>query len=60
MRRRVPSIEKIGRLIDYKPSYSLDEMLGSIIAYERSKLGSEQADFIGLSQDLSSYSSNRA
>jgi UDP-glucose 4-epimerase len=60
MRRRVPSIEKISRLIDYKPSYSLDEMLESIIAYERSKLGSGQADFIGLSQDLSSYSSNHA
>lgn len=58
MRRRVPSIDKISRLIGYKPSYTLDEMLESIIAYERSKLESGQANLIGRSEDLSNYSSS--
>jgi UDP-glucose 4-epimerase len=38
MRRRIPSIEKIGKLIGYSPRYSLDESLTRVIAYEREKL----------------------
>lgn len=38
MRRRVPSIEKINRLIGYQPRYTLDETLQRVIAYERSQL----------------------
>lgn len=38
MRRRVPSLEKAGRLIGYKPSKSLDDILNDVIAYERTKL----------------------
>lgn len=60
MRRRVPSIEKIGRLTGYKPSFTLDEMLESVIAYERSKLESVQANLVGLGQDLSNSSRGRA
>ena len=36
MLRRVPSIEKIGKIIGYKPSYSLDQILDSVITYYRS------------------------
>jgi UDP-glucose 4-epimerase len=60
MRRRVPSIEKISRLTGYKPSYTLDEMLQNVIAYESSKLESGQDHLVGLDQDLSNYSSSRA
>lgn len=38
MRRRVPSIEKIARLIDYQPHYTLDDTLRRVIAYEREQL----------------------
>ena len=34
MRRRVPSIEKIQRLIGFRPSHTLDQILESVIAYE--------------------------
>jgi UDP-glucose 4-epimerase len=37
MRRRVPSIEKIARLIGYQPGYSLDDSLLRVIAYERER-----------------------
>jgi UDP-glucose 4-epimerase len=35
MQRRVPSIEKINRLIGYSPRYTLDETLQRVIEYER-------------------------
>ncbi len=35
MRRRVPSIEKIARLTGYQPTYTLDQILESVIDYER-------------------------
>ena len=35
MQRRVPSIEKIGKLIGYQPSYSLDQILNSVIEFRR-------------------------
>ena len=35
MRRRVPDLSKIERLIGYKPSMNLPELLSQIIAYER-------------------------
>ena len=38
MMRRVPDISKIGQLIGYKPSHTLDEILSSVIDYERSKV----------------------
>ena len=38
MRRRVPSIEKIARLMGYTPEYSLDEALKRVIAYEQASL----------------------
>jgi UDP-glucose 4-epimerase len=38
MPRRLPDLSKIQRLIGYRPSLSLPEMLDRIIAYERSKL----------------------
>lgn len=38
MRRRVPSIEKIHKLIGYSPQYTLDDTLQRVIAYERSQL----------------------
>ena len=38
MQRRVPSIAKIHRLINYQPKYSLEETLKRIIQYEREKL----------------------
>jgi UDP-glucose 4-epimerase len=38
MRRRVPSIEKIHRLIGFQPRCSLDEILQRIIAYERAHM----------------------
>ncbi len=36
--RRLPDLSKIQRLIGYRPSLNLPEMLDRIIAYERSKL----------------------
>jgi UDP-glucose 4-epimerase len=39
MRRRVPSIEKIHRLIGYTPKYSLEQTLQRVIAYEREHSG---------------------
>src|SRR5215510_11272072 len=38
MLRRVPDISKIQRLIDYQPTFNLDEILESVIDYQRSKL----------------------
>jgi UDP-glucose 4-epimerase len=35
MRRRVPSIEKIGRLLGFKPRRTLDESLQRVIEFER-------------------------
>ena len=37
MMRRVPSIEKAGRLFGYKPTKSLDDVLNDVIAWERGK-----------------------
>jgi len=39
MRRRVPSIDKINRLIGWAPRASLDDILQDVIAYERSMAG---------------------
>ena len=38
MRRRVPSIEKISRLIDYSPKYSLDQALVNIIEAKKKEM----------------------
>ena len=38
MRRRVPSLDKIHRLISYVPHYSLKETLQRVIAYERTQM----------------------
>ncbi len=38
MARRVPDISKIHKLIDYQPTFDLDEILESVIDYQRSKL----------------------
>jgi UDP-glucose 4-epimerase len=38
MRRRVPDLSKIHKLIDYQPSVDLDEILESVIDYQRSEL----------------------
>lgn len=35
MQRRLPSIERIGKQIGWEPSFSLDEILQSVIDYER-------------------------
>jgi UDP-glucose 4-epimerase len=37
MQRRVPSIEKIQRLIGFTPRYQLDDILTRVIAYERQR-----------------------
>lgn len=37
MYRRVPSIEKIGKLLDWRPTKSLDEILRMSVVYERSR-----------------------
>jgi UDP-glucose 4-epimerase len=37
MPRRVPDLAKIRRLIGYRPTLGLDEILGRVIEYERSK-----------------------
>jgi UDP-glucose 4-epimerase len=39
MRRRVPSIEKIHRLVDYIPQCSLDQTLQRVIEYEQQQMG---------------------
>lgn len=38
MRRRVPSLEKIHKLIGYTPAHSLDDTLRRVITYEREHL----------------------
>jgi UDP-glucose 4-epimerase len=38
MLRRVPDLSKIHKLIDYQPTFDLDEILESVIAYHRSEL----------------------
>ena len=38
MRRRVPSIEKISRMIGYTPRFSLDEALKRVVEYEKAQL----------------------
>jgi UDP-glucose 4-epimerase len=38
MRRRVPSIDKLNRLIGYAPRCSLDDILRRVIEYERLKI----------------------
>jgi UDP-glucose 4-epimerase len=38
MQRRVPDISKANRLIDYQPTYTLDEILMSVIDYHRTKM----------------------
>ena len=38
MLRRVPDLSKIHKLIDYQPTFDLDEILESVIAYQRSEL----------------------
>lgn len=39
MRRRVPGLQKISALIGYQPSFTLDETLRRVIAYEKQRLG---------------------
>jgi UDP-glucose 4-epimerase len=41
MKRRIPSTEKLGRLISYQPTVTLDEMLERITESIRSELASE-------------------
>ncbi|MGH9754041.1 MAG: NAD-dependent epimerase/dehydratase family protein [Blastocatellia bacterium] len=41
MLRRVPDISKIHKLIDYQPTFDLDEILESVIDYQRSKLATQ-------------------
>ncbi|MCW5970253.1 MAG: GDP-mannose 4,6-dehydratase [Blastocatellales bacterium] len=38
MQRRVPDLTKIGRLIGYEPKRGLDEILASVIEYERARM----------------------
>jgi UDP-glucose 4-epimerase len=38
MRRRVPSIEKLNRLIGYEPRCSLDDILRRVIEFERTRI----------------------
>ncbi len=44
MRRRVPAIRKLAKLIGYAPSCTLDDTLQRVIAYERGQLGLETGD----------------
>lgn len=39
MHRRVPSIEKAGRILGYHPSKSLDQILEDVIEFKRGRLG---------------------
>lgn len=41
MRRRVPDLEKIRRLIGYQPHYTLDQILERVIEYEQEQLAVE-------------------
>ena len=41
MQRRVPSLEKINRLIGYEPQYSLDDILKRVINYEKPSLNNK-------------------
>jgi UDP-glucose 4-epimerase len=43
MRRRVPSIEKINKMIGFSPAYSLDDTLRRVIAYEQDRIN--QSDY---------------
>ena len=43
MRRRVPSIEKISRLIGFKPRYNLNQTLSHVIEYEREQFDRDTA-----------------
>ena len=38
MRRRVPSLDKINRLIGYQPQHTLEDTLRRVIEYERQSL----------------------
>ena len=38
MHRRVPSIEKISKLIGYKPRYTLEDTLKRVIDFERQQV----------------------
>jgi UDP-glucose 4-epimerase len=44
MRRRVPAIDKLAKLIGYAPSCTLDDTLQRVIAYERQQLGMETGE----------------
>ncbi|HWP43818.1 MAG TPA: GDP-mannose 4,6-dehydratase [Blastocatellia bacterium] len=48
MMRRVPDISKIRNLIGYAPSYSLDEILTSVIDYQKTKSGSNLGSTVSL------------
>jgi UDP-glucose 4-epimerase len=37
MQRRIPSLEKIGRFIDYRPKTRLHEIIEKVVEFERSK-----------------------
>lgn len=37
MLRRIPDLSKVNRLVGYRPSYTLDDILNSVIAYERTR-----------------------
>lgn len=37
MFRRIPDLSKVNRLVGYRPTYSLDDILNSVIAYERAR-----------------------
>ncbi|CAG1012802.1 MAG: GDP-mannose 4,6-dehydratase [Anaerolinea sp.] len=41
MRRRVPDVSKIGRVIGWKPQIGLDETIDQIIAYEQARMGAQ-------------------
>jgi UDP-glucose 4-epimerase len=41
MRRRLPDIRKLRRVIGYRPTFNLPEMLDAIIGYQRRELGQE-------------------
>jgi UDP-glucose 4-epimerase len=43
MLRRVPDISKIHKLIDYRPTFDLNEILGSVIDYQRSELAASSS-----------------
>jgi UDP-glucose 4-epimerase len=44
MQRRVPSIERISKLIGYAPRHTLNDTLGRVIAYERTNDGRRTID----------------